>query len=140
MGQMTAWYQGGFVSGAPAQNRSEQWSNATQPSDPTPAGYTAWNANGTVKTQRALTAQESAQLAAQDTAATQSGNDTATQTALNTALTRLTQIMNQGNTLAVQQTVWTVNQQQAVAQAVADMALIQRRLIRRALNLFDASN
>lgn len=45
---------------------AEQWSNGTQPGDP-PAGYMAWNQNGTVLTPlQALPAERVAQLAAND--------------------------------------------------------------------------
>ena len=73
---------GGFNAAAPAQNKAEQWTNATQPTDPTPAGYTAWDANGNVTTTRALTAAESTSLAAQDAQATAAANQAATLTQL----------------------------------------------------------
>lgn len=65
----------------------EQWTNANQPGDPTPAGYTAWDAAGAVTTTRALTAAESTQLAAQDTAATTSSNQATLQSRASAALT-----------------------------------------------------
>lgn len=51
----------------------EQWSNATRAGDP-PAGYTAFDAAGTVTTQRALTGAEAAELAAADAAAAAATN------------------------------------------------------------------
>lgn len=65
----------------------EQWTNATQPSDPTPAGYTAWDATGAVTTTRALTAAETTQLAAQDTTTTASTNQATLQNRSQAALT-----------------------------------------------------
>lgn len=83
------YYSGGFLSGATAQNRAEQWTNATQPADPTPAGYTAWDTNGTVTTQRALTGAEASQLAAQDVANIAGTNEQVTLTQLQTDLTTI---------------------------------------------------
>jgi hypothetical protein len=57
--------------------KRQQWTNATQQSDPTPAGFTAWDANGNVTTTRALTAGEIAQLAAQDGVAASTANQSA---------------------------------------------------------------
>lgn len=53
-----------YFTGRPA----EQWTNATQPGDPSPAGYTAWDIGGAVTVQRALTPAEVTQLAAADAA------------------------------------------------------------------------
>lgn len=64
----------------------EQWSNGTQAGDPA-AGYTAWDANGTVTTQRALTTEEAASLAALDTVATQGSNQSALINKAQTAIT-----------------------------------------------------
>lgn len=64
----------------------EQWTNATQPGDPTPAGYTAWDAAGNVTTTRALTAAEATALASQDTANTAAGNQATIQQQATAAL------------------------------------------------------
>jgi hypothetical protein len=86
MAANTRYYAGGTTTG-PAQNKAEQWSNATQPTDPTPAGYTAWDAGGNVTTTRALTAAEVAQLAATDAGATATANQTTMQAQLQADLT-----------------------------------------------------
>jgi hypothetical protein len=116
---------------------SEQWSNGAQPGDPT-AGYVMWDAQGHVITQRALTAAESAQFAADDAAQTAQANEAATSTKLAAALDRLTQIINQGNSLNAQGTLMTVNQQKALGAAVADLAQAIRWDIRKTLALRDA--
>lgn len=79
-----------------------------------------------------------AEQAARDAVAAQTANAGATEAALTVAMPRLTAIINQGNTLAAQSTAWTIAQQKAVASAMSDLALIERRLIREALNLRDA--
>lgn len=59
MASFTTFHVGGFDASAPAKNRAEEWDSA--------AGYTRWTKAGTVAEQRALTVQESADLAAQAT-------------------------------------------------------------------------
>lgn len=77
---------GGFKPAAPAQNKSEQWTNATQTGDATPAGYTAWDASGNVTATRARTQPESDALAAQGAANTAATNQATIQQAARGAL------------------------------------------------------
>lgn len=86
MSTVTAYYIGGYESSAPAQNKSEQWTNATQPTDPTPAGYTAWDTSGNVITSRALTTAEAAALANQDSDLTAMSNLSTLQSKAQTAI------------------------------------------------------
>jgi hypothetical protein len=85
----TSYYPGGFIPAAPAANKAQQTSNGTQPGDP-PAGYTAWDTNGTVLVQRPLTAGESADLAALDAAATASANEATLRSRAQQAITNNT--------------------------------------------------
>lgn len=57
----TIYHPGGYKPAAPAGNRAEQWD--------TVAGYTRWNAAGTVVEQRALNAAETALFQGEDKAA-----------------------------------------------------------------------
>lgn len=92
-------HPGGFLPAAPAQNRAERWTNASQPSDPTPAGYTAWDTSGTVLTQRALNAAESAVLAAQDTVVTEAANAATVASNLASLIPSLQADVTQDNTI-----------------------------------------
>lgn len=67
------YYQGGYNPSASAGNKAEQWSSGALASDPA-AGYTAYDAQGNITTQRALTTAEANYLAAQDATATQNAN------------------------------------------------------------------
>lgn len=107
----------------------EQWTNATQPGDPTPAGYSAWDAQGIVTTQRALTTPESSQLAAQDAGAAIAANQSTVQQQAQAAL------VNNRTYLAV----GSPNNAQVVAQMRALTQQVQG-LIRLALQQFDGTN
>jgi hypothetical protein len=61
------YHVGGYNPAAAKQNMAEQWSNGAGQGDPAP-GYTAWDAQGNVTSQRALTAAETAQFADADAA------------------------------------------------------------------------
>lgn len=63
----------------PSGGKAEQWDDV--------AGYTTWNASGTVTAQRALTAQETAELAASGTAMTTANNQSTLQQRAAGALT-----------------------------------------------------
>lgn len=134
MASATTYHPGGFNPSAPAQNRAEHWDTA--------GGYTRWDTTGTQVEQRALTSQESAALAAQDADLTTSTNASTTRTALQASLTRLTQIRTQADTLAATTGTRTGAQLsgdvRALATAVSDLALIERRLIRQTLALNEA--
>lgn len=67
MAQRTSYHPGGFDPAKPQQNRSELF-------DGTAGTYTAWDTAGAQTATRALTAQETADLAAQDVAATAETN------------------------------------------------------------------
>lgn len=82
MASLVHYYPGGYQPAATAQNKAEQWTNATQPADPTPAGFTSWDATGNVTASRALTAAEATTLAATDTTATAATNQGVTLTQL----------------------------------------------------------
>jgi hypothetical protein len=129
MSTVTRYGLGGFDPNAAAQNKSEQWTNATQAGDPTPAGYTAWDASGNVTSTRALTQAESDALAVQDTANTQATNKATIQQQAQTALT------NNQTYLAIASPT--------TAQAVSQVAALTRQLdgvIRLLLQKFDATN
>jgi hypothetical protein len=135
----------------------EQWTNATQAGDPTPAGYTAWNADGSIATQRALTQAESDALAAQDTSNTQAANRATVQQQAQTALTNNATDKTQDNAIITQGTplktasITTLAQAQAAIQQLAQAVVILAQndlntkaelngLIRLALQKFDATN
>ena len=76
----TRTYPGGYLPAAPAKNKAEEWNG--------PAGtYTAWDQAGNVTSTRALTAQETADLAAQDAASTTDTNRAQVQQRAQAALT-----------------------------------------------------
>lgn len=86
MATISTYRLGGFSAAAPNGNLAERWSNGTQAGEPA-SGYTAWDAQGVVTLQRALTAQETATLAAQDTATTTAVNQSTLQQKAQAALT-----------------------------------------------------
>jgi hypothetical protein len=107
----------------------EQWTNATQGADPTPAGYTAWDASGNQTTSRALTAAEATWLAGIDTANTQAANKATIQQQAQTALTN-----NQTHVAIASPTN---------AQVVAQVQALTKQMngvIRLLLNQLDATN
>lgn len=111
----------------------EQWTNATQPTDPAAAGYTAWDAGGNVTTQRALTSDEAATLAAQDTAVTTTTNAATVDANLTAFITSLQLDVAQDNTIianantviatsGTQSTLQLSNTVRQLAQAVKTLA------------------
>lgn len=107
----------------------EQWTNATQPTDPTPAGYTSWNPNGTVSAQRALTQGEADALAALDASVISASNQSTIQQQAQAALA--------GNRAYL--AIATPNTAQITAQVRA-LTQQHQALIRLALQQFDATN
>jgi len=69
MATFITYHLGGFDSGAPAQNKAEQYDGAA-------GTFTQWTASGVQSVQRMLTSAEAAQFAATDIAATAGSNDT----------------------------------------------------------------
>jgi hypothetical protein len=105
----------------------EQTSNGTQPGDP-PAGYTAWDTNGTVLVQRPLTAGESADLAALDAAATASANEATLRSRAQQAITNNTTYLG----------ITTPSNAQVVAQ-VAALTRQNNAIIRLVIGQLDAT-
>jgi hypothetical protein len=106
----------------------EVWSNASQPADPTPAGYVSTDGGGAVITQRALAADEVAQFAAQDTADALAANRATLTQRATTALT----------TNATYLAIPTPTTAQAVAQ-VAALTRQSDAVIRLLLNQLTAT-
>jgi hypothetical protein len=106
---------------------TERWSNATQPTDPAPAGYWQIDASGAILAARALTSSETAMLASLD--ATQGANQATLRTQAQAALAGNRTYLG----LASPSNVQVAVQVKALTQQI-------QALIRLALSQFDATS
>lgn len=97
MAQRVTYYIGGYNAAAPQQNRSELWDGAA-------GTYTAWDPQGNVTTSRALTAQETSDLAAMDTTMTAQNNAATLQSRMSAAIAANNTYLGLATPTAVQQT------------------------------------
>lgn len=116
-------------------SKLSQLTNATQAGDPTPAGFTTWDAAG-VPTQRALTATEVTQLAAMDAANVILTNQATLQQQAQTALANNRTFI----AVATPASTMTLAQQQQLWNQVKALTQQHQALIRLAINQFDATN